>query len=124
MGIPNNRFVIMERRQKVYSILSQGLNEIEIAKLLNVNQSTICRDIKAIKSDIRKKIRIFNEFELPLLQRCGFISTTTNCNAVMTNCNINHSPIVKNNEICAQNRSLGRDLDPGPLPYQGNALPG
>ncbi len=24
----------------------------------------------------------------------------------------------------AKQASLGRDLDPGPLPYQGNALPG
>jgi hypothetical protein len=29
--------------------------------------------------------------------------------------------IDNNNEIFG---SLGRDLDPGPLPYQGNALPG
>jgi hypothetical protein len=27
-------------------------------------------------------------------------------------------------EIPQDSRSLGRDLDPGPLPYQGNALPG
>ena len=49
MGIPNNRFVIMERREKVYSMLSQGLNELEIAKQLKVDQSTICRDVNSIR---------------------------------------------------------------------------
>lgn len=79
---------------------------------------------RKIKSDIRKKLRIFSELELPLLVRSGFISATTNCNSVTTNCNINSSAIVQNNEIHTQKSSLGRDLDPGPLPYQGNALPG
>ena len=35
-----------------------------------------------------------------------------------------NSHIPSNIGTCAQKRSLGRDLDPGPLPYQGNALPG
>jgi hypothetical protein len=26
--------------------------------------------------------------------------------------------------LFTKQESLGRDLDPGPLPYQGNALPG
>ena len=79
---------------------------------------------RKIKCDIRKKLRIFNELELPLLVRSGFIPATANCNTVTTNYNMNSSSIVQNNEIHAQNGSLGRDLDPGPLPYQGNALPG
>lgn len=56
-GIPNNRFVISERREKVHAMLSQGLNEIEIAKALNVGQSTVSRDLKSIKKKSVKKIK-------------------------------------------------------------------
>lgn len=43
-------------------MLSQGLNEIEIAKDLNVDQSTISRDVKIIKKESQKTIqKIVNE---------------------------------------------------------------
>ena len=48
-GKPNPRFIIMERREKVHIMLSQGLSEKEIAAQLNVDQSTVCRDVKSIK---------------------------------------------------------------------------
>ena len=64
-GIPNNRFVISERREKVHAMLSQGLNEIEIAKVLNVGQSTICRDIKSIKKDSQKSLESVVKEVLP-----------------------------------------------------------
>ena len=64
-GIPNNRFVIMERREKVYSMLSQGLNEVEIARHLNMDQSTICRDVKAIKKQSQKTIQVIVDDILP-----------------------------------------------------------
>lgn len=66
MGIPNNKFVIMERREKAYNMLSQGLNESEIAKHLNVDQSTVCRDIKAIKRKSQKAIQAIVDDILPL----------------------------------------------------------
>lgn len=65
MGIPNNRFLITERRQKVYSMLSQGLNELEIAKKLNVNQSTVSRDVKTIKKESQKTIQVIASEILP-----------------------------------------------------------
>ena len=44
-----------------------------------------------IKSNIKRKIRILEELELPLLIEKGFISqpaaVTSNCNTVTTNCN-------------------------------------
>ena len=55
-GIPNNRFAIIERRKKVHELVSQGLNEIEIAKSLNVVQSTVSRDLKSIKKESMRKI--------------------------------------------------------------------
>lgn len=44
---------------------------------------------RKIKSDIRKKLRVFQALELPLLTRTGFITAaTTNFNAATANCNI------------------------------------
>ena len=40
-GKPNPRFVITERRERLLVLLSQGLNECEIALELKVGQSTI-----------------------------------------------------------------------------------
>src|SRR5215212_12029572 len=42
-------FKIEERRKKVASLLAQSMTESEIALKLNVDQSTISRDIKALK---------------------------------------------------------------------------
>ena len=44
-----NRFKIEERRRQVASFLAQSITESEIAQKLNVDQSTISRDIKALK---------------------------------------------------------------------------
>jgi DNA-binding transcriptional ArsR family regulator len=44
-----SRFKIEERRRQVASLLAQSITESEIAKKLNVDQSTISRDIKALK---------------------------------------------------------------------------
>src|SRR5919197_1177219 len=42
-------FRIEERRRKVASLLAQSMTEEEIAQQLDVNQSTISRDIKVLK---------------------------------------------------------------------------
>jgi IS30 family transposase len=44
-----NKFKIEERRRQVASLLAQSMTETEIAQKLNVDQSTISRDIKALK---------------------------------------------------------------------------
>jgi IS30 family transposase len=44
-----NKFKIEERRRQVASLLAQSVTESEIAKKLSVDQSTISRDIKALK---------------------------------------------------------------------------
>jgi IS30 family transposase len=41
-----HNFKIEERRRKVASLLAQSMTESEIAKQLNVDQSTISRDVK------------------------------------------------------------------------------
>src|SRR6266508_5234861 len=45
----NNNFKIEERRRKVASMLAQSKTETEIAEQLNVDQSTVSRDVKALK---------------------------------------------------------------------------
>jgi transcriptional antiterminator len=44
-----HNFKIEERRRKVSSLLAQSMTESEIAQELKVNQSTISRDVKALK---------------------------------------------------------------------------
>src|SRR5215210_2271176 len=44
-----NKFKIEERRRQVASLLAQSMTETEIAQELNVDQSTISRDVKALK---------------------------------------------------------------------------
>ncbi len=45
----NSRFKIEERRRQVASMLVQSMTETEIAEQLNVDQSTISRDVAALK---------------------------------------------------------------------------
>jgi hypothetical protein len=83
-----------------------------------------------LKSDIKKKLQRFQQLELPLLMKSGFISSTNSDLSVYTqilsaNPQSLKSPNKARNELLKPKEvSLGRDLDPGPLPYQGNALPG
>ena len=43
------KFIIEERRRQVASLLAQFMTEIEIAEKLNVDQSSISRDVKGLK---------------------------------------------------------------------------
>jgi IS30 family transposase len=45
----HNTFKIEERRRQVASLIAQSMTETEIAERLNVDQSTINRDVKALK---------------------------------------------------------------------------
>ena len=49
MNMSRHTFRIEERRRKVASLLAQSMTEEEIARQLNVDQSTISRDIKVLK---------------------------------------------------------------------------
>jgi hypothetical protein len=82
-----------------------------------------------IKSDIKKKLQTFQQLELPLLMRNGFISSNGDLSAYTQNLSANPQSLESPNKarielLKSKEGSLGRDLDPGPLPYQGNALPG
>jgi hypothetical protein len=45
-----HKYEIEERRRKVATLLAQSMNETEISQELKVDQSTISRDIKALKA--------------------------------------------------------------------------
>jgi hypothetical protein len=86
-----------------------------------------------IKSDIKKKLQTFQQLELPLLIEKGFIisdSIDNNNNLSVYPQNLSANPQLQKSSKAkilpfkTKQGSLGRDLDPGPLPYQGNALPG
>ena len=49
VSLTAHNFKIEERRKKVASLLAQSMTETEIAQELNVDQSTISRDVKALK---------------------------------------------------------------------------
>jgi IS30 family transposase len=49
LNYPVHNFKIEERRRKVASFLAQSMTESEIAQQLGVDQSTISRDVKALK---------------------------------------------------------------------------
>jgi DNA-binding transcriptional ArsR family regulator len=54
MSSSRHTFKIDERRRRVASLLAQSMIEEEIANILNVNQSTISRDIKVLKQMSRE----------------------------------------------------------------------
>lgn len=45
------------RLSNIIELYSKGLTQSEIAKKLNVNQSTICRDIQYLQEEAKEKIR-------------------------------------------------------------------
>jgi hypothetical protein len=49
LNCPAHKFKIEERRRKVASLLAQSMTETEIGQELKVDQSTISRDVKALK---------------------------------------------------------------------------
>jgi hypothetical protein len=63
---------------------------------------------RKIKSDIKKKIRILQELELPLLIEKGFIprptDVTANCNTVTANCNNDTAEESANSSSFLQNK--------------------
>jgi hypothetical protein len=80
---------------------------------------------------LHKKLKVFVDQELPLLLDKGYLSDNAESRNIAdfrnTSAALVAQPVgglprceTENNE----KKSLGGDLDPGPLPYQGNALPG
>ena len=112
------------------------LSKTELEWLLG-NKQLSSNYNRKIKSQIRKKLENFKNFELPLLVEKGLISLPTVTkfgNGVTKYSNMENQSSCLNNEnryAPSSIQSLGREfqydstlLDSRPFPYQGNALPG
>jgi|GEM_PF-1396809 len=112
------------------------LSKTEMEWLLGKKQLSGSYNRK-IKSQIRKKLENFENFELPLLLEKGLLSlpTVTKFGSGVTKYGNaeNHFPLEsnENRHFAYKIQSLGRDYlydstlsVPRPFPYQGNALPG
>ncbi|MFL6358989.1 MAG: hypothetical protein ACJ72V_06570 [Nitrososphaeraceae archaeon] len=80
-----------------------------------------------LRSDIKKKLGTFRQLELPLLMKNGFISSNDDLSAYTQSLSANPQSLESSNKarielLKPKQESLGRDLDPGPLPYQGNDI--
>ncbi|MFL6413881.1 MAG: hypothetical protein ACJ71K_21895 [Nitrososphaeraceae archaeon] len=80
-----------------------------------------------LRSDIKKKLDTFRQLELPLLMKNGFISSNDDLSAYTQSLSANPQTLESSNKarielLKPKQESLGRDFDPGPLPYQGNDI--
>ena len=67
MGINNNKLVIQERRQKIWTLITRGLKGYEIAKELNVDNSTVSRDIKFLTGESQNYLNDLARSTLPFM---------------------------------------------------------
>lgn len=66
-GIPNNQAVIRERREKLWTLLTRGMKTYEIAKELNVDNSTVSRDIKHLTAQSQDYLNNLARETLPFM---------------------------------------------------------
>ena len=76
---------------------------------------------KSLRHRIKSKYRELEE-EMSMLAKAGIVAENSNLAAKFSNHerNANQAPSMNQGKVW----SLRRDLDPRPLPYQGNAPPG
>ena len=107
------------------------LSKAERDYLLSVDRQKTNHDYVCVKSRLHKKLKVFVDQELPLLLEKGYLSDIAEFRNIADSA-ILQLPLVAQpgRELPLIERknegkeSLGGDLDPRPLPYQGNALPG
>ena len=63
----NNRSVINDRRQKVWGLIIKGLKGYEIAKTLNVDATTVSRDIKFLTAESQNYLNELARSTLPFI---------------------------------------------------------
>ena len=67
--IPNNQAVIRERREKLWTLLTRGMKTYEIAKELNVDNSTVSRDIKFLTAQSQNYLNNLAKETLPFMHQ-------------------------------------------------------
>jgi hypothetical protein len=105
------------------------LSKAERDYLLGKDQAN--HDYVCIKSRLNKKLKVVVDQELPLLLENGYLSDIAEFRNIADFRNTSTAlvgqlgralPLIERKN--RRKESLGGDLDPRPLPYQGNALPG
>jgi IS30 family transposase len=66
-GIPNNQTVIRARRERLWSLLTKGMRISEIAQALNVDSSTVNRDIKFLTTYSQNYLNDLARSTLPFM---------------------------------------------------------
>ena len=66
-GIPNNQATIRARREKLWSLLTKGISAYQIAKELNVDHSTVSRDIKFLTAQSQNYLNNLAKETLPFM---------------------------------------------------------
>lgn len=121
------------------------LSKAERDYLLSVGRQKSNHDYVCVKSRLHKKLKVFVDQELPLLLENGYLSDIAEFRNIADFRNASAALVAQPGrglpsceiENKKRGKSLGGDLDPGPLPlrgevslderplpYQGNALPG
>ena len=67
MNLSRHTFKIEERRRKIASLFAQSMTEEEIAYELDVDQSTISRDIKVLKQMSQQFVYNLAKSDLPIV---------------------------------------------------------
>jgi predicted transcriptional regulator len=65
--LKNTKPVIDERRQKLWTLLTRGMKAYEIAKMLNVDHSTVSRDIKYLTAESQNYLNSLAKETLPFM---------------------------------------------------------
>ncbi len=65
--VGNTKVVINERRQKLWILLTKGLKSYDIAKELNVDHSTISKDIKYLSGQSQQFLNELARSTLPMM---------------------------------------------------------
>jgi IS30 family transposase len=65
--LKNTKPVIDERRQKLWTLLTRGIKAYEIAKMLNVDHSTVSRDIKYLTAESQNYLNSLAKEALPFM---------------------------------------------------------
>jgi|tagenome__1003787_1003787.scaffolds.fasta_scaffold20989275_10 IS30 family transposase len=66
-GIPNNQATIRARREKLWTLLTKGMKTNEIARDLNINSSTVSRDIKFLTAQSQNYLNDLARETLPFM---------------------------------------------------------
>lgn len=95
------------------------LSPVEQAYLDGTREFTKTQQ-RYIRCRLRKKLRLVNEQSCNAAARLQHLDAASSLMVAQPG----RALATTHDEIDIEKRSLGRDSSPGPLPYQGNALPG